>query len=103
MLNSGDIILTENFTNELIIRNSDNSTKLEWMSNMESQKKDCYRDIRTKIFCAAPTMDFEMYYNYLELLNRLYPSWVSYGLFDSGFVPFILLSFISMGVIRWMT
>ena len=91
MLTSSDLILTENFENDIVISGSDNNRKLEWMHDMEEKRKYYVTDSRTHFYCAEPTLDARMYYNYLMLMNKYQDSWVSYGLLDAGYVPFIML------------
>lgn len=47
-------------------------------------------DRRNHIYCVNPTMDYEMYYNYLNYLNESYNEWMNYGYFDMGMVPYMM-------------
>lgn len=47
-------------------------------------------DRRNNIYCVNPTMDYEMYFNYLNYLNECYSEWTNYGYLDMGMVPYMM-------------
>lgn len=82
--------VTNNFKR---LRNYDSSELQSfnsWKAEMINNNVPVVFDKRNNIYCVAPTMDFEMYYNYLQYLNESYNEWLSYGYFDMGMVPYIM-------------
>lgn len=72
----------------------------KWRDNMVAQGAKVVYDKRNNIWCVNPTMDYEMYYNYLNYLNESYSEWLNYGYFDMGMVPFMMWpSFMSQSVV----
>lgn len=88
-------IVTENFMNPRIIENDDEY--IEFVTPIKESKKSSnvedhivyINDKRTGIYCLSPTLDLNMYLNYLKCLNSLKDRWTSYGYFDCGLVPYI--------------
>lgn len=82
--------VTANFQRLL---NFDGSSINEWKKWREEQAakgvKMAY-DRRNNIYCIGPSMDYEMYYNYLNYLNECYSDWYGYGYFDAGLVPYLM-------------
>lgn len=61
-----------------------------WKEEVKSKGIPVAYDKRNNIYCVAPTMDYEMYYNYCNYLNESYSEWLHYGFFDMGMVPYIM-------------
>lgn len=75
------------------LMNFDGSAVKEWKKWREDQANNGVKvayDRRNNIYCVGPTMDYEMYYNYLNYLNESYSEWVGYGYFDAGLVPYLM-------------
>lgn len=82
--------VTANFQRLL---NFDGSAVKEWKKYKEDQFAQGVTmayDRRNNIYCIRPTMDYEMYYNYLNYLNECYSEWCGYGYFDAGLVPYLM-------------
>lgn len=47
-------------------------------------------DLRNGIVCKEPTLDFECYLNYLQLLNSMRDKWVNTGYLQLGMIPVIM-------------
>ncbi len=62
----------------------------QWKNNMISQGAKVAYDRRNNIYCVSPTMDFEMYYNYVLYINSCHKEWVNEGYFDCGMVPYMM-------------
>jgi hypothetical protein len=62
----------------------------KWKSDMIDKGAKVIFDRRNNIYCVAPTMDYEMYYNYVMYLNSYHNEWVNTGYFDAGMVPYIM-------------
>jgi hypothetical protein len=88
---SGTRFLTHNFSLENIISNSDTNSRSEWQLRKINAGADIKYDTKNCSFCAAPSLDFTCYYNYMTLLNQTYDYWSNYGLFDQGYKPLIYM------------
>lgn len=62
----------------------------KWKNEQKELGYKVQFDKRNNIWCVGPTMDFEMYYNYVMYLNSCYNEWLSYGYFDMGMVPYLM-------------
>lgn len=62
----------------------------KWRDDMISRGAKVSFDRRNNIYCVAPTLDYEMYYNYVTYLNQCHNEWINYGLFDCGMVPYMM-------------
>lgn len=87
--------LTSNFRYIKQISQTDSEGLRIWKSSYIKDNKEDNEKISIKydskncIYCANPTYDLDCYYNYLVLLNKLYPDWVKYGMFDIGYKPYL--------------
>lgn len=82
--------VTVNFQARL---NYDGTLAKDWTKWREEQEKlgnKFIYDRRNDIYCMNPTMDYEMYYNYLNFLNSSYNEWRTYGYLDMGMVPYMM-------------
>lgn len=80
--------VTVNFkTNTALALNKESF--MEWKRSMESTRVEY--DKRNNVYCANPTENFEMYYNYLQYINSQSNRWTGYGYFDMGLVPYIMM------------
>ena len=61
-----------------------------WRDEQEKKGHKFIYDRRNNIYCMDPTMDYEMYYNYLMYLNSSYTEWRTYGYLDMGMVPYMM-------------
>lgn len=62
----------------------------KWKNDMIAKGAKVAFDRRNNIYCVAPTMDYEMYYNYVMYLNSCHNEWVNTGYFDAGMVPYMM-------------
>jgi hypothetical protein len=62
----------------------------KWKNDMIAKGAKVIFDRRNNIYCIAPTMDYEMYYNYVMYLNAYHNEWVNVGYFDAGMVPYMM-------------
>ena len=82
--------VTHNFQRVI---NDDGTFLKDWSRWRESKEKEGHKfvyDRRNDIYCMDPTMDYEMYYNYLVYLNSSYNEWRTYGYLDMGMVPYMM-------------
>ena len=90
------IRLTINFDKDtaILIKNSEKHEKIEALAKANGIPADeviqCF-DTRNNILCLNPTLNWTMYYNYLDYLNSVYREWLSYGYFDCGMLPYVML------------
>lgn len=49
-----------------------------------------FKDYRNEIMCVHPTVDWECYFNYLELLENHKNKWKSFGYLDLGMMPVVM-------------
>jgi hypothetical protein len=86
------LFLTDNFILEHMKKASEKEAILNWkLKHIDGDKNNIVYDIKSRVYCANPTMDFNCYYNYMVLLNQTYDYWKNYGLFDQGFKPLIYM------------
>lgn len=62
----------------------------KWKEEMQNKGAVVAFDRRNNIYCVSPTMDYEMYYNYINYLNEDYNEWKNYGYLDMGLVPYMM-------------
>lgn len=82
--------VTHNFKR---LMNDDGTFLKDWSRWRDSKEKEGHKfvyDRRNDIYCMDPTMDYEMYYNYLMYLNSSYNEWRTYGYLDMGMVPYMM-------------
>ena len=86
------VFLTNNFILEQTKKSSETDAILNWkLKHINGDEKNIVYDIKSRVYCANPTMDFNCYYNYMVLLNQTYDYWKNYGLFDQGYKPLIYM------------
>lgn len=84
--------LTNNFILEHMFKPTEKEAILNWkLKHIDGDKGNIVYDIKSRVYCANPTMDFNCYYNYMVLLNQTYDYWKNYGLFDQGYKPLIYM------------
>lgn len=81
--------VTINFKNPRVYGMDDNSFN-DWKRQMTEQNATVIYDRRNNIYCVSPTMDYEMYYNYISYLNQVRGDWCRNGYLDAGMVPYIM-------------
>ena len=86
--------ITRRTTNNFVMLRDYNGSEADafkvWKDKMITDKIPVAYDRRNNIYCVAPSMDFEMYYNYLQYLNSCSKDWLSYGYLDMGMVPYLM-------------
>jgi hypothetical protein len=60
--------VTNNFVRLRNFDSSEYNAFKSWKTEMTNKKVPVAYDHRNNIYCVGPTMDFEMYYNYLQYL-----------------------------------
>ena len=83
-------IVTNNFKRLLTFEGNQVKEFEKWKNEQRDKGAEIKFDKRNNIYCVGPTMDFEMYLNYVTFLNESYDSWLSYGYFDMGMVPYLM-------------
>jgi hypothetical protein len=82
--------VTANFKQVRIYNQDDSADFAKWKNEMISKGAKVAYDRRNNIYCVAPTMDYDMYYNYVMYLNTYHQDWVNTGYFDAGMVPYLM-------------
>lgn len=82
--------VTINFMRHKLFKTEQDKEFAAWRDEMVKNGAQVIYDRRNGIYCVAPTMDYEMYYNYCVYLNENYNSWVNYGYFDMGMIPYLM-------------
>lgn len=82
--------ITNNFKRLMTFDGSQVKEFEKWKNEQKERGAEIKFDKRNNIYCVGPTMDFEMYYNYVMYLNESYNDWLSYGYFDMGMVPYLM-------------
>lgn len=82
--------ITANFNRLMTFSHDDIQEFNKWKNDMIEKGAKVIFDRRNNIYCVAPTMDYEMYYNYIMYLNSCHDEWVNTGYLDAGMVPYIM-------------
>ena len=82
--------VTNNFIRQRDYYPSDDKEFNEWKNEMKSKGIPVGYDHRNNIYCINPTMDYQMYYNYLTYLNQCSNQWLHSGYLDMGMVPYLM-------------
>lgn len=82
--------ITRNFNRLFTLTGEQLQEFNQWKNKMIAQGAEVAYDRRNNIYCVAPTMDFEMYYNYVTYINSCHNEWVNRGYFDCGMVPYMM-------------
>lgn len=82
--------VTINFQRHKVFKSEQDKEFASWRDDIQKTGAQVVYDRRNGIYCVAPTMDYEMYYNYCVYLNESYNEWVGYGYFDMGMVPYLM-------------
>lgn len=82
--------ITSNFVKLISFDHEDLKGFNKWKSEMIEKGVKVLYDRRNNVFCVAPTMDYEMYYNYITYLNSCRDEWVNTGYLDAGMVPYMM-------------
>lgn len=82
--------VTINFKRHLTFKSDQDKEFASWKDEAKKKGLEVAYDRRNNIYCIAPTMDYEMYYNYCVYLNESYSEWLNYGYFDMGMVPYLM-------------
>jgi hypothetical protein len=83
-------IVTINFKRYKTFDGFNDGEFIAFKKEIEDKGGSMLFDRRNNIYCAYPTMNYEMYKNYLNFLNESYSSWLHYGYFDMGMVPYLM-------------
>lgn len=82
--------LTTNFRNIQKVKASNDSDINAWKHSILKTGNDrVLFDRRNMVYCANPTYDYVMIYNYYMMLNDIYDDWVDVGRLDQQYLPYI--------------
>lgn len=82
--------LTDNFRNVQRVKASNDNDINAWKHQILKTSDDrILFDRRNMVYCANPTFDYTMIYNYYMFLNDVYDDWVNIGRLDQQFLPYI--------------
>ena len=82
--------VTHNFVRQREYHATDDKDFNTWKNDMRSKGIVVGFDHRNHIYYVAPTMDYQMYYNYLNYLNECSNQWMNCGYLDMGMVPYLM-------------
>lgn len=82
--------VTINFERFRTFSEDDTKEFNKWRQEMQDKRIPVGYDHRNNIYCVQPTMDYEMYYNYLNYLNQESDKWLHSGYLDAGMVPYLM-------------
>lgn len=82
--------LTNNFKDVQRVKASSDGDINAWKHQMLKTSEDrVLFDRRNLVYCANPTFDYTMIFNYYMLLNEIYDDWVNIGRLDQQYLPYI--------------
>lgn len=82
--------LTRNFRDIQRVKASSDNDINAWKHQILKTSDDrVLFDRRNMVYCANPTFDYTMIYNYYMMLNDLYDDWVNIGRLDQQYLPYI--------------
>lgn len=82
--------LTVNFRDVQRVKASNDNDINAWKHQMLKTNKDrVLFDRRNMVYCANPTFDYTMIYNYYMMLNDIYDDWINIGRLDQQYLPYI--------------
>lgn len=82
--------LTRNFKDIQRVKASNDNDINAWKHQILKTSDDrVLFDRRNMVYCANPTFDYEMIYNYYMFLNNIYDDWVNIGRLDQQYLPYI--------------
>ena len=82
--------LTRNFRDIQKVKASNDNDINSWKHQILKTSEDrVLFDRRNMVYCANPTFDYTMIFNYYMMLNDLYDDWVNIGRLDQQYLPYI--------------
>lgn len=82
--------LTRNFRDIQRVKASNDNDINSWKHQILKTSDDrVLFDRRNMVYCANPTFDYKMIYNYYMFLNDVYEDWVNIGRLDQQYLPYI--------------
>ena len=82
--------LTRNFRDVQRVKASSDNDINAWKHQILKTSDDrVLFDRRNMVYCANPTFDYTMIYNYYMFLNDVYDDWVNIGRLDQMYLPYI--------------
>ncbi len=82
--------LTRNFRDVQRVKASNDNDINSWKHQMLKTSNDrVLFDRRNMVYCANPTFDYTMIYNYYMMLNDIYDDWINIGRLDQQYLPYI--------------
>lgn len=82
--------VTHNFVRHRDFHENEDKDFNSWKNEMRAKGIVVGYDHRNNIYCVNPTMDYAMYYNYLNYLNECSNQWIHSGYLDMGMVPYLM-------------
>lgn len=82
--------LTRNFEDIQRVKASNDNDINSWKHQILKTSDDrVLFDRRNMVYCANPTFDYTMIYNYYMMLNNIYDDWINIGRLDQQYLPYI--------------